>query len=135
MFESEAYRSYIALCRELRLERKVKEGDWLTSRWKSRSGWSEWSDLGMCNDDGGGCHNANFWETEDQGEEIVWLPRLDQWLAMLEEAGVDSITIHRMPGYGYRVAWDAPNGYACTYSTREEAAARLWMAVRKPVAA
>jgi len=66
----------------------------------------------------------------------IWLPRLDQWLAMLEEAGVHDIGFWTGDGYAkcgvllqvtpYE-GWDF--GDLETASTPEEAAARLWLAV------
>lgn len=70
----------------------------------------------------------------------LWLPRLDQWLAMLEEAGHPEISFEDMrktggpkPGWWATTAEYTPMGRGNMNPgigpTREEAAARLWCAV------
>jgi hypothetical protein len=143
MFDGPECASYIALMRELRLPREFDDGDYYTAPVPvspiAPDGFEVliWVDL---------------YRWPRATEESVWLPRLDQWLGMLEEAGADQVLIEHVephddygPG-GYicftleeghdglsREKPDYEDGwhgfYALCRPTREEAAARLWMAV------
>lgn len=133
MFDGPAHESYIALCRELQLERQFEEGDWHVSL----AGYVSPTLTGRPNlvtaaevrlrralADG----SANGPEQVDS----AWLPRLDQWLVMLEEAGVLGVDIERLGTVWFATDHDPGTdreGYARRGGTREEAAARLWLAV------
>jgi hypothetical protein len=120
LFSGPEYASYIALCRELRLERDLQEGDWYfheSLRPDQEEGWVLLA---------AGDERAESFE--------VWLPRLDQWLAMLEEAGADCPEFDRETTTGhYVLRRGMPDEWGHsqygTGQTREEAAARLWRAV------
>lgn len=118
MFDTPAYASYIALMRELRPEWVWKEGDWY---------WS-----------GGPARVIGTWDQgpEYGGEEPFPLPRLDQWLQMLEEAGVLNVrfVLPNETSLGNRLVRNgdclAPRfNPGAEAPTNEEVAARLWMAV------
>jgi hypothetical protein len=126
MFDTEAHRPYIDLCRGLRLEREFAVGDYCSA-------------LG-----GGAPWGPGLWDWETgvdrtgldrRGLTWIWLPRLDQWLSMLEEAGEDSVTLETTRSPGLYRAWngigddEAIDGRAGAGRTREEAAAKLWCAV------
>src|SRR5262249_40412619 len=124
MFDAPEYESYIALCRELRLEHIFGQADWaFVEDPESESG--------------GVVTTRLIFEGERAGDTVVWLPRLDQWLAMLEEAGVAMVQFVSRPLYrnpGYQIIAIAPGQeppMPLQALTREEAAARLWMAVTK----
>jgi len=124
MFEGDEYRAYRTLCRQLRLERRRPDyGDWFGS-WDPEESGRPFDDLrlSMCNDDGGGCAGAGP-ETEE-----AWLPRLDQWIPKLEEAGASQVVVSRAGGdrcYAMAEAADGDTVFWCT--TCEEACARLWV--------
>lgn len=120
MFEGLEYASYIALMRELRMgegTRMCRMGDWYVD----------------ANDE----PRCIGWHPERQAfveGVLVWLPRLDQWLDMLEEAGVPDVGFWSGEGFG-KCGILCPGdfdgiSYADleTASTREEACARLWLA-------
>lgn len=146
MFDTEPYQEYVTLCRELRLERDFEEGDWYAA-------YDDLEVLGvyirLVTEDAMPGFSTVAWS------EVRWLPRLDQWLSKLEEAGVRNVAFQTLsptesspfeelggplrpiilppdaPRYGcidlnqigdVKRAW--PYG-AC----REEACARLWLAV------
>src|SRR6266568_7015509 len=125
-FSKAKYASYIQLCRELRLKRPGQAGDWF-----------QFYDLGVDPPETVleliDKHPGTPWWGEqfsDEGE-AIWLPTLADWLEMLEVAGVLSVELSG--------AWneDYENGTRCYIatwrtrdaigSTREEAAARLWL--------
>jgi hypothetical protein len=135
MFAGPEYASYVALCRELRLERALQDGDFVDDG--VRPG------VQVC---GVTVAPGVMWHGG------VWIPRLDQWLAMLEEAGADQVLVERVEpndDYGpggyicftvedghdglsrlkpeYEGGW--PGFYALCRPTPEEAAAQLWRAV------
>jgi hypothetical protein len=131
MFDGPEYESYIALCRELRLERSLELGDWYAHSEVDLQhplvlGWREQLIIGPITE----------WTW-------VWLPRLDQWLMMLEEAGWmevrfspsaylmdESPVFWRVEGSGIDRRYNVHTTVEYTdLRTREEAAARLWMAV------
>ena len=121
MFDGPKHTAYIALCRELRLERKFEEGDaYIRSRSQIPNIWH-------------GCFYDGY-PMPENSDNATWLPRLDQWLAMLEEAGWREVTISTEGGscwVGEKSCTDSgtdwwPERY---WPTREEAAARLWCAV------
>lgn len=129
MFEGEEYRSYIRLCRELRLGRLFEEGDWYwTTTVHEPEGFAAVWDAG--------------YSVERRASDAkLWLPRLDQWLAMLEEAGREQLPKHWLSGFslypcggsleyeaGCCISQAGPQ-YTVVAPTREEAASRLWMAV------
>lgn len=130
MFSGPEYASYVALCRELRLEREFTAGDFYAAPVPvsviAPEGFEVliWVDL---------------FRLPHATQDCAWLPRLDQWLAMLEEAGVESVTIQLAwtnpedPGEKEYVAfdaWDVPDADDLrNYTSREEAAAQLWVAV------
>lgn len=109
MFDGPEHASYIALCRELRLERELRDGDFVALPYAGR-------EVHVC-----GVSVAPG-VMEHGG---VWLPRLDQWLAMLEAAGADAVALISSGG-SYIVKAHAAEADG---PTREEAAARLWLAV------
>jgi hypothetical protein len=114
--------SYIALCRELRLKREMEPGDW----------------------------GAEYGEVFAEGARLfvemhrppgsklvilpydrpaftsIWLPRLDQWLEMLEEAG-ESVTLVHAPAWGRSAQIVRLSPIWCT--SYEESCARLWLAI------
>lgn len=135
MFDAPAYASYIALCRELNLTKdRAEPGDialiWLhhdDPPWVSAGG--EWY-----SEQGFSAHGGH-WRRDVLGKEgdgDIWLPRLDQWLTMLEEAGVLGVDLEKL-GACYFATDHTPGtdreGYTRVGDTREEAAAHLWMAV------
>lgn len=125
MFDTEAHRPYLALMRELRLEREVEQGDWIE----------------VASLDG----LRSIQVRRAPGRQVgrtgaVWLPRLDQWLVMLEEALASP---YRRTAGGDPPAFLAGSNWArrqalgmlqvraehCPDESIEEAAARLWLAV------
>ena len=127
LFAGPEYASYIALCRALRLEREFEVGDWA---------------LRIITKDGS--RTARYLMTSDAvaiwpaaEEMMVWLPRLDQWLAMLEMAGFPYVQIERFGRRKYVCAVasageEPPHDHtrsAGSWLTREEACARTWCAV------
>jgi hypothetical protein len=126
MFEGPEYESYIKLCRELRLERELQEGDWLVYE----------------TGPGDPLVTPEHWLSGDPVEacrltpsDILWLPRLDQWLAMLEEAGLTEVTLRRNDvGYWALGENDVAHqwGSSPATDTPEEATACLWVAVTRP---
>src|SRR5215471_15945513 len=129
MFEGPESASYIALCRELQLQRvKFEPGDWCTF------------------DVGGGSSGPYLIELDDEGASTdfvhprnhgryIWLPRLDQWLAMLEEAYAakwkEATAGPCRPGQARKMALDmlAVASERFPRESIEEIAARLWCAV------
>jgi hypothetical protein len=139
MFDAPGYASYIALCRELQLEHRFEAGDWWVTVHDTPIAWRlpghepvYISDPNLCNDDGG-----NFPGYQDEHQSYVWLPRLDQWMAMLGEAGCPDIGMWAGDGYakcgvlipGASVYDGIAFADLETAPFREEAAARLWCAV------
>lgn len=133
MFEGEEYRSYIQLCRELRLPSVYwRQGD---LQWNPRANPDAWPGQIVVISDRESAESASM----AGNREVVWLPRLDQWLSMLEEAGVQSIRCmwHGRVAPSDRVRIEATRidsvmdvvTWDCYGPTREEAAARLWMSV------
>lgn len=126
LFEGPEYASFIALCRELRLERVYwQPGD---LRWHPRANPSAWPGQIMVISDSESAEAASI----AGNREAVWLPRLDQLLAMLEEAGARSLTLEPLPPDEDHptATWNcAGRGAVGVGRTREEAAARLWLAV------
>jgi hypothetical protein len=145
-FGEEKYASYVQLCQELQLERVLKKGDWVyswrdpdarddwpkpRSEWDGNPGWLEASAGAFVVDEGDG---DSGWigaqlpqEPRDwYGASYRWLPTLADWLGMLPEPW----KLH-MLAEDYRIEWDVPNGHAVTHRLAEEAAARLWVAVKK----
>lgn len=118
MFEGPEHEPYLALCREMRLERNLGEGDYYGQFYSGEM-------------------VASLWDGSVLADEAAWwLPRLDQWLAMLGAAGVRNIGFWTGDDYAKCGAllqvspyegWDP--GDLETASTREEAAARLWCAL------
>ena len=132
MFDGPEHQSYIALCRELMLERKLEEGDWFVLGQHTTA--FVWSALITAT-----AWNDHFHNIPEPGiARPIWLPRLDQWLAMLEEAGQPDIAFERTLAGRWECGRPIPEGDGRTIElvptsglkhTREEAAARLWMAV------
>lgn len=119
MFDGPEHASYIALCRELRVPFDSHDEPSLKGSWfEARPG-----DIflaGESDPDAGSAYPT---------EKCVLLPRLDQWLAMLEEVSGHVFMLER-DGDVYEAtlgegSWVGGNG-----PTREEAVARLWMALR-----
>jgi len=111
VFEGPEYASYIALCRGLRLEHRIMAGDCCI--------WAKGDDR----------QPGIWWGMSPEPGLWIWLPRLDQWLAMLEEAGVQWVSFAPTPQW--TAAWTDADAWLkdAEAPTREEAAARLWMAV------
>lgn len=130
-FAGPAHKSYIALCRELRLEREIREGDWwvddLDGKVKCGSSMSEY------------LRNQPAMQMLPQRPDVVWVPTLADWLSMLEEAGYADVRIFREPfptisppwytARRGRIAANDFTGEPACGPTREEAVAKLWMAV------
>ena len=130
MFEGEAHRSYVQLCRELRLQReRVEPGDLaLVAYGPDRPAVA---DPGAWNHVPSGftAHGGRYREGD------VWLPRLDQWVQLLAEAGCQDIGFWSGPDFGKCGVLTPGDFDGISYAdletapTREEAAARLWMSV------
>jgi hypothetical protein len=119
MFAGEEYASYIALCRELRL----------ALPWIWRSGdWYEFR--GRVNLVPVTSEPAAYLAGLGVLPEATPLPRLDQWLAMLEEAGEDTVVLVKDDRWG-RSAQTGKPGRPPWAPTYEEVVARLWMSVRR----
>lgn len=118
VFEGEKYASYIALMRELRLEREFEDGDWLIDS------------AGFV-----GLYYGASISYGDEPKDAVWLPRLDQWLSLLEAAGERDICFSQghpdaLPDEwccGTSDHWEGGFIYTGNAPTREEAAARCWL--------
>src|SRR5262245_23838343 len=151
MFDGPEHASYIAFCRALRLEREFEDGD---AFWWPGGGRGEWDAGTYVYHD-----TASDEGVQPEGPTAtsrVWLPRLDQLLTMLEEAGQDDVGFVKgsfqvnpfnpppqppevpvVDGmqHGYCMAWTTPDSYeggwdtGPVYPIREEAALRLWLAV------
>lgn len=111
VFEGEKYVSYIALMRELRLEHEFADGDWFIDS------------AGFV-----GLYYSASISYGDEPRDAIPLPRLDQWLAMLEAAGWVFHLTARQPGYAIWASREGLHGRE-EGPTPEEAAARLWMTV------
>lgn len=132
LFSGPEHASYIGLCRELRLEHECEPGDiqWVDGDYVTvphgRPTGQRWTGVrieGISEPDDGrqrGVINV----------EIVWLPRLDQLLTMLEKAGWVYHLTSRRPGYAIwaRLSSTGPIG-RIEAATPEEAALRLYCAV------
>ena len=129
MFDSPEYASYIQLCRELQLEHQLSAGDWVAQvTGPFGEPCTPYIFCVALEDEKDG--TAPAWSTRTT--QYVWLPRLDQWLAMLEEAGMTEVDLH-----GERdryVALDGANLHDSDLPlrqgsgpTREEASAHLWV--------
>ena len=88
MFEGEAYRSYVALCREMRLARSMVPGDWYASNHRGDVPTVVGEHQGL---------DARTPLYEDDSD-YVWLPRLDQLLDMLDAAGFPYVEVWRCGG-------------------------------------
>lgn len=131
LFDGPEHASYIALMRELRLEREFEEGDWHCSIAGYVSPTLPGTPMLVT--------AVELRLTAMVGSEnladSVWLPRLDQWLAMLEEAvKSDEWLLYQeglMPdGSGFkRYCAEFEHGTTKAASTPGEACARLWCAV------
>ena len=140
--------SYIAFCLELRLERKFEDGDWFW--WPGDDHFPEGvycqNQAAQFEHDIPQVTLPGDEQTDPYGEQpnplAVWLSRLDQWMSMLEEAGYLSVWFYPEEDTGlWRVEtmWSKERRRAYPRPefdevwgegpTREEAAARLWMAV------
>jgi hypothetical protein len=150
-FSRPEYASYVALCRELKLAHKFERGDSVYyaagTDPSSRESVTVWIN----------CDEDSYPESAETDDMAIWLPSLSDWLEMLEairfgrvkfdnqrlaELGVlnpenlgpwsalgdrdDFRTAPANPNFVIAGAW----AYGCG-PTREEAAARLWMAVTK----
>lgn len=126
MFKAPEYASYRYLCRELRLERDLESGDLYHESNALVDKVHIYAPVVWPP------HSRVTLPRGNEAEGTVWLPRLDQWLAMLEEAGYADFYLYiRRPG-----TWSASCGDWCDNPrfeaegpSREEAVARLWMAV------
>ena len=119
MFDGPEYASYVALCRELRLEHKFEEGDVFV--YSTGPAYAT--------------EPIVFSKLQPDSTLRVWLPRLDQWLAMLRIAGRQSFELHASTymeqqfgasDYYVGASWQSSDSHG---DTPEEAAARLWMAI------
>jgi hypothetical protein len=128
MFAGPEYASYVQLCRELLLERELQQGDF----------YVEFQDaLRLASVH---VYAPVVWPSKSPvvvprgspAKGTVWLPRLDQWLAMLEGIGVRLMAFEPLPPDEDHATetWNcAARGVLGVGVTREEAAARLWMAL------
>jgi len=146
LFSGPEYGSYVALMRELRLERKFEEGDYAAWAGSPAGPWTVLLTDGAAAHAG---HRAMFGYGPGDQAWSVWLPRLDQLLAMLEDAGRPRIWFDPRPwpaGHAL-VTWETyitkPGQCWVAMSheeaspespTREEAAARLWIAITGRIA-
>lgn len=144
MFDGPEHESYVSLCCGLRLERRFEDGDWFWWPGDESDRFPEGVYLqhraAMEEYDIPQALIAGDEQADPYGERpnplAVWAPRLDQWLDMLEEAGVRDVGFFRGVDHAKCVvlfqvtAADALDfGDLETAPTREEAAAKLWMAV------
>lgn len=124
MFDSPEYASYVALCRELRLEREYEKGDYYTAPVPVSTIAPDGYEVLVW---------ISLYRLPNANEECTWLPRLDQWLDLLEEEGYATIEFCAraidMERYLYGAHPDNMASFTGWLSSREEAAARLWMAV------
>jgi hypothetical protein len=124
--------SYISLCRELRLGREFTEGDHYAAFWNAWEGSTPPPKVTMWTNAKQDWSAARAWFDREStsARDVAWLPRLDQWLAMLEEVGVDCPSFDRADEmyilWRFGMDDDEPRGEG---PSREEAAGRLWMAV------
>jgi hypothetical protein len=145
MFDGPEYEPYIALCRELRLEREFEECDHYAAFWNPWEGSAPPPKVTTWTNAKQDWSAARTWfdRGSTSARDVVWLPRLDQWLTMLEEAGWmevrfspsaylmdESPVFWRIEGSGIDRRYNVHTTVEYTdLRTREEAAARLWMAV------
>lgn len=123
-FDRSEFAPYVELCRELRLERHGVAGDWRLAH-DPEEPWTEF-DIKVVGSDGLNAFDSPHYDPTDY--EVVWLPRLDQWLDMLEVADPRRVDVFIQPrDRRYRVT--AVSRDFAEGSSREEAAARLWMAL------
>ncbi len=115
MFEGEAHRSYLALGRDLRLEREFEEGDWYLYDLPGDPG----DKPALVTD------NSLTGPRLARGR-YVWLPLLHQWIGMLREVGVDAVVLVYDARWGWSAQIDRPVFPPAWTPTPEEAAARLW---------
>lgn len=146
-FASPEYASYVALCGELKLERKFQWGDWywfegdhIRQPWSKLNLAERQCDYDQMPDDStiGDHGDARIDDKDDYTVKWTWLPSLADWLEMLEEAGITTMTFVRgQLGYGISIRQPDWQIYVpdivVLKPTREEAAARLWLAVVKPI--
>lgn len=139
MFEGPEHASYIELCRALGLEREYEEGDYAAWRGGPEESWQVLLIDAVRGHVG---HRARLGYGPGGLADSVWLPRLDQWLAMLEDEpdGCDVATIrksmrmdeakeHYVGVIFAATSTNRPDIEPVWVPTREEAAAKLWMAV------
>lgn len=117
-FGTDEYSSYVELCRNLGLERRFRPEDMIA---RKRSGGV---DIGAA---------GSALAAREADHDLVWLPQLGDWFDLLETAGdlFEGVCFSRRDlGHGL---WRADIGreYRAEGATREEAAARLWMVVRR----
>lgn len=139
MFDTPAYASYIQLCRELNLTKERAEPGDIALIWLHHDDPPWVSAGGAWYSEKGFSSHGGHWHRDvlgKQGDGGIWLPRLDQWLTMLEEAGVLNVrfVFPNETSLGNRLVRDgdclAPRmNPGATAATNEEIAARLWMAV------
>jgi hypothetical protein len=125
-FREAQYASYLVLCEELHLAHDLQGGDQFYEHTPpmvvSKDGVAQvmhWS--------------GNLtWLKKDLGQYWFWLPTLSDWYEMLEEIGAPHVRMTRgeKPDSPWIAdAWGQPDKFM-SGPTREEAAARLWMAVK-----
>jgi hypothetical protein len=134
-FEGREYVPYIKLMRKLRLEWTWTEGDYFIDDFPERAlgGVRFKAAVSQVQIQG----RATYGGEEAAGMDSVSLPRLDQWMALLEGEGIDSVHFFRtIAPDGHVVARTAERhgimvrgGWEAEGRTHEEAAARLWIAV------
>lgn len=120
MFATPEYASYVQLCRELRLEREFDDGDYYTAPVPVSVIAPEGFEVLIW---------VGLFRLPHATEDCIWLPRLDQWLATLEEAGVKALAFIGIPGEEGWICQPYTEPHEGRGPTREEACARLWMAV------
>lgn len=123
-FSRPEYASYVALCRELELERQFREGDWFGRLFAA-------GDMApfLFSDETWGYADRPARVPNRHGD-TFWLPSLSDWMEMLSASGHDDVRIWKRSLGGYvAVGYQGPIA-SVEGPTREEACARLWIEVR-----
>jgi hypothetical protein len=122
-FSDPKYASYRGVCKDLGLPHPARIGDWYMNMWAS---FTEF-EVKLISD-----KMQSFFLKLPTIEEYggsFWLPTLADWLEMLETAGYKAVRIEPTGTDGWLVRRDSDWEPLGAGPTREEAAARLWIAV------